>query len=348
MRQTRCVSVLAASLAVAACDGPTFLQMAANPLSVLEVELVPAVDSLVPGDHVPLTTTIRNPTSVPIQFVSSGCPTIGFDVVLPNGDVWPAGFERGLDLVCPLALRTWTVAPHDSLVVHAGWGGILGPPGTYQLRPFVDAKEGRREGKAARIALLPWTVARFVHTGPLPPVDFVVGSRRPATAVAPGFYSTIRVVPAGRQRVEIRHYIDDAPMGSAEIVFREGVTHTVALRVSPDGLEPIDVTDTAVATAPSEGRLRVVHLAANAPPLDVFLVRPESQDPVPLMAPFPYGTAPPYLSSAPGKWTVIVKAQGGAETLLRTAPIPILGGQVRTLILMRDPSGGVFGALMEP
>lgn len=155
-------------------------------------------------------------------------------------------------------------------------------------------------------------------------------------------------MPAGPQRVEIRHYIDDALIGASEITFREGVTHTVALRVSPDGLEPIDVTDTAVATAPSEGRLRVVHLAANAPPLDVFLVRPESQDPVPLMAPFPYGTASPYLSSAPGKWTVIVKAQGGAETLLRTAPIPILGGQVRTLILMHEPSGGVFGALMEP
>ncbi|MDH5197703.1 MAG: DUF4397 domain-containing protein, partial [Gemmatimonadota bacterium] len=316
---------MAVLLPLLGCDGPSGLQLFLNPLSVLEVELVPAADTLVPGDHVPVTILVRNPTSVPIQFVKSGCPTIGFDVILPNGDVWPAGFERGFALGCSDVYETWTVAPHDTLVVQDGWGGVQGPPGTYQLRPFVDAEEGRREGKATRIALLPWTVARFVHTGPLPPLDFVVGGRRPAKAVAPGLYSTMGVVPAGPQRVEIRHYIDDALIGASEITFREGVTHTVALRVSPDGLEPIEVTDTAVATAPSEGRLRVVHLAANAPPLDVFLVRPESPDPVPLMAPFPYGTASPYLSSAPGKWTVIVKAQGGAETLLRTAPIPILG-----------------------
>jgi len=44
---------------------------------------------------------------------------------------------------------------------------------------------------------------------------------------------------------------------------------------------------------------------------------------------------------------VIVTAQGSGDVLLRTL-LTVLGGQVRTLILMDGLQGGVVAALVEP
>jgi len=355
---------VAGALAVSACDGPSFLQLTTSPLSVLEVSLVPAADSLLPGYPLPVAIVVRNPSGTSIPFFAGACD-VGFGVARPDGTV--IGDERsclegGVDGAVPLGRRGGRgLGPHDSAVIERWWTGTDGPawdevpaialpPGTYRLRPYLGQDNRKvKEGEAVSVAVIPWTVARFANTDPaLPLLDFTIGDRRPASKVAPGFNTPLRLVPVGRHVVRIRPWEDTTTLGSAEVTFREGVTHTVAVRVGVNGPEPYDVTDAVTTATPGEGLLRVVQLAPNAPPLDVYVIRPDDPAPVPVMTPFPYAETSPYLSSPAGEWTIIVTTAGGADTLVRTAAMPINGGQVRTLILTDDGKGGVFGILMDP
>lgn len=352
MRRAPRVTALAVLLPLTACDGPSLLQLAFDPVSALDLGLVPAADTALPGYGVPLTIIVRNPTSVPISFSGGGC-AIGYDVFLPNGDRVEG------DLVCRGSLETWTVEPGDSLLVGDSFSGWQRTsflreipdtgfsPGTYGLRPYVRAPEGRREGPAVPIAVLSSTTARFVHTAALPPLDFVVGNWTPAANLAPGLFTRPRVVRTGLQTVEIRDHRDGRLLGSSVITFREGVTHTVGVRATASGFEPVDVADPALSPDPDRGLFRLVHLAAGAPPIAVHLIRPDPAGDE-TVDPFPYGAATPYLPSADGRWTVTVTTPGGADQLLGSAPIPVAPGQVRTLMLIDDGSGGVTWVLLDP
>jgi hypothetical protein len=363
MRLATCVPALAVLLSLTACDGPTALQMALKPASALEIELVPEVDSLLPGDELTITIVVRNPTSAPIEYAARGAwpwGSTGVEVVAPDGDLIPTRpldpNERGRLVVWETSSYSVVVAPRDSIVRTVIWQGLEGtayarpplPSGTYRLRPFLDTGSGEYYGPSVPVRVLPWTFARFVHTEPgLPALAFDVGPRNVAWRVTPGYYTPEVVVGAGMQHVEARPVGEDRVLASGEVEFREGVLHTVALGSGPAGPVPWDVTDTAITPASTESRLRVVHLAAEAPTLEVFVTRPSSPDPGPA-TPVAYGSATPYVSSFGGGWRVTVTTPGGTDTLLSTAAIQIEAGEVRTLVLMDGGIGAVSWVLLDP
>jgi hypothetical protein len=349
---------LAALVALAACGDVGLLGSLANPLTL---ELSLAVDSLVPGDLVVSRMVIRNRSDRTVQFHGGGC-TFGIEVLLPNGSsVSQRRDGSTVPVACAGYLRAWTIPPRDSLVLSEPWDGRVGvltappfrmlalSPGAYRLRPVIHAEEFDLAGPTTGVTVLPWTYARLVHTyGDLPPLDLVVGGRTAASGVRYGSVSPAGLVPAGAQTVEIRPTGEGTAVARADLFLAEDVGNTVVVREGVGGPEPWSVPDAAGAPDPTKSRLRVIHLAAHAPAIIVYRTQPDRPALTPVMLPFPYGAASPYLLGDAGPWTVLVTKVDGSDTLMHTAPMPIPGGQVRTLFLLDEPGGRLSGALIEP
>jgi hypothetical protein len=310
-----------------------------GPFGGLDVRLTAGADSMVPGAAVPITIVVSNAGFFPIGF--EGPYNLGFDVLHPDGTVTGRG-----QIVRPDWLRRWILAPRDSLVVERTWRGVEGPAGTYRLRPYVDTDHGERRGPAVRIEVLPAARARLVHSySGLPPLDLVVGDRHAAVAVPPQLASGGGLVATGVQTVEIRPTGSDTPIAAGQYEFMEERLHTFAVREGTGGPELWQITDPDTVVDPRQARLRLIHLAALAPDLAVSLTPPEGADPIALT--FPYGVTFSYVSSDSGWWTLVVTAADQTDTLARSRVL-LLGGQVRTLLLLDGSAGRILGLLLEP
>lgn len=97
--------------------------------------------------------------------------------------------------------------------------------------------------------------------------------------------------------------------------------------------------DTNAATIADKSKLRVMHLAPNAPPVDIWRTQPDFPTPTRVMTPFDYGDTSPYLLSDPGVWSVWATPAGvAADTLVETGPITLQSSGRATVFLM-DSSG---------
>jgi hypothetical protein len=213
---------------------------------------------------------------------------------------------------------------------------------------FGNAADPVLYGSSEPLPMVPWTRARFMHSYVgVPSVDLLVDGRLAAEALELGGLSLVEPVVAGTETVEIRPAGTTVPLSTTSLVFSEGIVHTIVLRAGPQGPEPWDVTDTTTHPGPTESALRVIHLTTAFPDIEVFRIPPDRPDPVPVMSPFPYGTASPYALGSTGRWTVVVTANAGTDTLL-VVPVSIAGGQARTVLLIDDGQGGVAGPSIVP
>lgn len=337
---------------LAGCGDPGLVDSLTTPLTI-EVRL--AVDTLVPGDPVASTWVIRNRQGGTVSFTGNTC-TLGMDILRADGTVVPEVQS------CRDVAKTWTIPGHDSLVMTGPWDATYLapgstsatvtalPPGAYGLRPWIHASELDVVGAVTAVTVLPWVRARLAHSGTgLPRLDLVVGGRVAASQIEVGFVGGGGIVPAGRQTVALRVRDQATPVAVEELVLPQGSAQTIAVRVlAGGGFEPWLLADSNTVTGPNQSRFRVIHLAAAAPPIDVYRTQPDWPSFVRVMFPFAYGAASPYLLSDAGPWRVLVTPEGGTDTLLLTAPMPIAGGLTRTLILMDDGAGGLTASLIEP
>jgi hypothetical protein len=381
MHRTSYVPILSALLALVACENPL------GPAASLDVELTVQADDFIPGQAVPITIALHNPTSRTIEVADCA---VGIEVRLPDGEVVKPAEVSGVLELAGLSLAenpcrsTLAVAPSDAVVFHGVWTGygvdaagdstLSVPLGTYELRPYLVVRRPRRGrvqperppftyglydelanaadavlyGPSERLPMVPWTRARFMHSyAGVPSVDVLVDGRLAAKALEPGGLSLVEPVVAGTAAVEIRLAGGTVPLSTTSMVFSEGLVHTIVLRAGPQGPEPWDVTDTTAHPGPTESALRVIHLATAAPDIVVFRTQPDRPDPVPILSPFPYGTASRYVLGGLGRWTVVVTANAGTDTLL-VAPVELKGGELRTMLLMDDGQGGAIGPSIIP
>ena len=158
-------------------------------------------------------------------------------------------------------------------------------------------------------------------------------------------------VAAGAHQVALRAVPSGVALGSTSVTLTEDLSYTLFATVATDTTPPIVAADTGVVPATGKVKLRVVHAAPSAPPLDVFLTLTDESlaGATPLIQPFTYGVGtspdfPGYVERDPGEYRVRFTDQGTTDVVLDTGPVPMAAGQVRSVILFQSDSlGGTMG-----
>ena len=177
----------------------------------------------------------------------------------------------------------------------------------------------------------------------LPLVDVVVDGQRRLTNVPYGAASSTLQLSTGTHFVRVVAPGAAATAGGTQVNLSANdttfvvVTNTTATATPA----PVALGDTGATPVAGKGKLRVAHLAGNAPPIDVYRSQPDFPAFTKVQDPFVFHNASPFLESTPGNWVIRVTAKGTNTVLAESGPIRVDALWVRTVVLIDAPNGGV-------
>jgi hypothetical protein len=183
-------------------------------------------------------------------------------------------------------------------------------------------------------------------------VRVVVDGSTLIASLAAASVSTALDVAPGAHTVELQAISSSALSGtsSTSVTASAGATSFVTARLGASGAVVAGaVSDSGSVPAPGMSKLRVIHLAASAPALDVWRTQPDYATPIRTMFPFPYSAQSSFLQSTPGVWEVIVTTASTPTTgepdprlsALATLTLTINAGVAQTVVILDKAGGGV-------
>jgi len=167
-------------------------------------------------------------------------------------------------------------------------------------------------------------------------LTLAAGAVSAPTAVAAGHH-TLTLTPSGGATQASTHDIHVA----------EGASLTLVARDSAGIVIPAVLADTGALVPPGKSKLRVMHAAALAPPVDIYRMQPDFPDLVSVMFPFAYGAVSPYLQSDPGSWEIVVTPENQPDTLHHSGSFIVGDGKRVTVIVMdQSAAGGITSVVI--
>jgi hypothetical protein len=178
-----------------------------------------------------------------------------------------------------------------------------------------------------------------------------------------------QVVLQGVAATQISNYADvESGTRSVTVTLAGSATSLVSRSVTlaPDGdytmlisgtlAQPEDMiaSDTAFTPLAGKAKIRVIHAARNAPPLDVYLTAPGADlaSASTLVEPFAFNVAdtssfPSFVERDPGDWQVRFTADGTTNVLLDTGPFAAGAGQIITVVLSHDGNNELVARIVD-
>lgn len=178
-------------------------------------------------------------------------------------------------------------------------------------------------------------------------VDILVGNKLVLSGVALGQASSLASITPGTHMINVRRSGSTSVAGTQSLTVGAQDTATIILIDSSTVINPIVLTDTGATPAAGKSKMRVVHFATNAPAIDVWRTQPDYGTLIRVMFPFAYRAASSYLQSDPGDWNVVVTPEGQTTQLYSTGAFNIPAGQVRTVVLVDAPGGGIKAVIVN-
>jgi hypothetical protein len=172
-------------------------------------------------------------------------------------------------------------------------------------------------------------------------VDVVVDGQTKLSNVPYGVPSSTIALSLGQHQVKVVPAGTAASVGGTTVTLRSNDTTRVVVIGTPSAMTPIALGDTGATPVPGKGKLRVSHLAANAPAIDVYRTQPDFAQFVKFMDPFPFQSSSSFVESTPGNWVIRVTAKGTTQVLAESAPIRVDALWIRTVLLLDAPDGGI-------
>jgi hypothetical protein len=162
------------------------------------------------------------------------------------------------------------------------------------------------------------------------------------TPVPPGTY-TFRVNLSGTQTTAV---------STGAVNLQGGVAYTFYAvgRVANNSLFVMGAGDDVIAPASGSTKIRVVHAASTAPPVDVYASTPFAPLPAsPALTSVPFPFAGPYLTVPTGVYQARATAAGSRAVAIDSGRLPLTSGSIRTVVAL-DPAtpGGPFQLLVLP
>ena len=212
---------------------------------------------------------------------------------------------------------------------------------------------------------------RVIHAmADAPAVDLVVDGRTVAEGVSYTHASAFADVAAGPAAIELRLAggAGTHALQGGDLEAGERYTLLFGAAALADGLALIADTATGVPTTPpptspadtgaipgeSKVKIRVIHNAPTAPPLDLYVTGADGDlaGITPAIEPFRYGVGlapefPGYMERDPGVHRIRFTADGTTDVLFDTGPVSMAAGQVRSFILFSSDTAGIGIAVVR-
>lgn len=175
----------------------------------------------------------------------------------------------------------------------------------------------------------------------LPLVDVIVDGQLKLSNVPFGKTSNTIALSLGAHQVKVVPPGTAPSAGGTSITLKANDTTTVVVTGTATAPNPVALGDTGAAPVAGKGKLRVMHLAAAAPEIDVYRSQPDFPAFTKVMDPFPFQAKSSFLESTPGDWSIRVTNKGAATVLAERTGIPVNALWVRTALILDKAGGGV-------
>ncbi len=192
---------------------------------------------------------------------------------------------------------------------------------------------------------------RIVHDSPdAPNVDVLVNGTSVATNVPYKANSGyLKVIPPGSTKIEVRPTGASTDVINATVTLAAKTDHTVLATNFVASIEPLVLTDDN--TPPSAGnvKVRLVHGAPSAPPVDIYVTAPgaDLSTATPTLTNVPFKGVSNYLSVPAGTYQVRIVPTGTKTVVIDSGSLTLAAGQIRTAIAVDNVGGGApFGAII--
>ena len=191
---------------------------------------------------------------------------------------------------------------------------------------------------------------RIVHDSPdAPNVDVVVNGSTVATNVAYKAASPYLALPAKGTEIKVRPTGTTTDVIDANITLAKKTDYTVLATNLVASIEPLVLTDDNTAPASGKVKVRLVHGAPSAPPVDIYVTAPGADITAvtPTLTNVPFKTASAYLSVDAGSYEIRVTPTGTKTVVIDSGTVTLTAGQIRTVIATDSVGGGApFSAIV--
>ena len=170
------------------------------------------------------------------------------------------------------------------------------------------------------------------------------------TSVSPSTVTSGVSLSPGAHTVQFASSSSTAPSQVVPVDFGRATRRTVVVTpLATGGLGAMALPDTGTAVAIGRSKLRVLHYASAAPALTIWRTQPDYQTPISVMFPYAYLSGAT-MESSMGTWEVRVWPTSGGSwgSAASALVVPVASGQIRTVVTLDAPGGGVKLQLLDP
>jgi hypothetical protein len=198
-------------------------------------------------------------------------------------------------------------------------------------------------------AAIPTTAQlRVLHGSPdAPPIDIVVNGARVFGNLPFGLSSPYLTVPVGENTIQVipsGGSLADSPVVLEAVLPFEGDTRTtIVASNSLDAIEANVISDL-TSTKKSSAQIRVGHLSADAPNVDIAADGSAAKDA--LLKDVPYKTVSDYLTVEPGKLDLDVRAPGTKDIIADLPALKLAKGTNYSAFAIGSPADGTFQVVL--
>ncbi|MBI3474644.1 MAG: DUF4397 domain-containing protein [Acidobacteria bacterium] len=184
---------------------------------------------------------------------------------------------------------------------------------------------------------------RVVHASPdAPNVDVLVDGKAVVTNAAYETASAYLTVGSGTRHVEVRATGGTTDVIDAKPVFSANGDYTLLAVNTLANIEPLLLTDNNTAPAAGQVKLRLVHAAPSAGPVDIYVEAPGTDitTVTPTLTNVPFKGVSDYLSVAAGSYEVFITPTGSKTIAIDSGALTLTAGQIRTAVALDKQNGG--------
>jgi hypothetical protein len=198
-------------------------------------------------------------------------------------------------------------------------------------------------------------LVRVVHaSADAPAVDVAVNGQVAFEAIPFKGFTGFTPLPAGTYTVQLRPAGTTTNVHTEQFTIQAGGTYTFVAVGRLSGGQPLQVIGIGDELTPppmGQVKFRVMHAASLAPAVDVYATAPyfTLAGSNPILTNVPFTIASGYFTVPAGLYQARVAVAGTRTVAIRSAPLSLTGGIVRTILAI-DPvePGGAFDFLILP